>query len=1140
MKFISNRFLLPCLILLGIASVEAQPAQEPGVAVQVYSIEEDGLTFVPNIAPNQTPNFDQVFPGVMFESDAPWADAVPGQRLVNIRTQLTIPEPGRYMIRVSGDGGLRLTVGAAIQRSDLPIDGPGVIETPLNWIKLNYIQLHIEQLTVNDEDSSLKLEWRVPGGEEFVPIPAKFWRSIADPTRVTSPGPKRLASTRTPGDGKPVAGLHPGYDLATIRPPASKPSVGAMAFMPDGRLLVGTFSPKQRSDVALPDIDSKEPDKLFEVRGATGDDVSAYELVPVADGLFEPSGLCAIGDALYVAHRRAVTRLTDEDGDGFFETHHDVGSGWEGWNYHQFTFGLVERGGKLYAALSTAMAPPKWEGMRANSAPNGPMRGGLLEIDPTNDSARVIAGGLRTPNTVALGPNEDLFYADNQGTWFPTSVLSHLEPGRFYGHFNNTNVVPNLAERYPDGGHPSAFADQLRSRPVVYLPQNELINSPSKPLLIEDGPFAGQMFLGEITSGGIRRVFVEKVNGQWQGAAFRFTQGLESGVNRLAWGPDGGLYIGGIGANGNWSWNNTRFGLQRLKANGNTVFEMHSVSATPDGFEVRFTKPVDPAWLADPENYAVLQWNYRPTQNYGGVKTNREGLAVAEALPGEDGRRVRLVIEGLKPERCVYLRLNPTSTDGDAIWSTEVFYTLNMIPRAEPFQAATLNGEPIVAQGDDAPGVGVGVLPPGDAVALIGRSFRGLIHQSPEPQSKMPRTGAVTQAELVATNPDQGVPVSLELGDLRSAVEFGDHRLHVEFLTTGPARGQTYNANTGNSGVYLQGLYEIQVLSTPRAKPAEEMEDWEAGSIYKSKAPDANASSGYGQWQSYDIWFRAARFDEQGHKTENARVTVYWNGQLIHDDVELESPTGLAAAIGENLRPGATVLTGPLRLQAHLNNAQRPVRYRNVWVAPLDQTATTPGPTIDLFDGESLDGWVVNGGRGEFAVRDGEIVGTAVPNSGGNTFLVTQQTYRDFELTYEIHTTSLNSGVQIRSHVDGGLGNRTGLIRGYQVEADPTDRRYSGGLFDQSRRGWLNPLIEKPYARRAWKKGEWNQITVVARGPLIQTWVNGVPAAHVLDAVTAEGHIGLQVHSVGDRADRPEVRFRNIQLRELIVDQVAD
>ncbi len=1132
MKYFQNLWLASTFCLVFVAAAQAQPDVEPGIAVQVYSFEDQGLTFVPSIGPNQTPNYDQIHPVVAFDQDAPWGSLVPGHRLVVIRTQLTIPEPGGYLIRVSGSGALRLSVGADLLRGDLPIDGPGVIETELNWTKKNYIPLKIEQLTL-DEPSSLKLEWKTPGSNAFVTIPAEFWQSPADPTRVTSPGFKKLMNTRTPGDGKPVPGLHPGYDLVTIRPPASKPSVGAMTFMPDGRLIVGTFNPKQRSDVALPDIESKEPDKLFEVRGAAGDDPSAYELVPVADGLFEPSGLCGIDEALYVSHRRAVTRLTDEDGDGFFETHHDVASGWEGWNYHQFTFGLVESGGKLYAALSTAMAPPKWEGMIANSAPNGPMRGSMIEIDPTNDSVRIIAGGFRTPNTVALGPDDDLFYADNQGTWFPTSVLSHVQAGRFYGHFNNTNIVPELADRYREGGYPSALSDQLRSRPVVYLPHNELNNSPSKALLIEEGPFAGQMFLGEITSGGIRRVFVEKVNGQWQGAAFRFTQGLESGVNRLDWGPDGGLYIGGIGANGNWSWKNTRFGLQRMKANGKTVFEMHAVRATPDGFNIQFTKPVDVEWLADASNYAVKQWDYHPTFQYGGVKTNQEDLAVAQATPSADGTSVRLVIDGLKPERCVYLRLAPTATDGETIWSTEAFYTLNMIPPAEPLQASTLHGKPIVEQGTNAIGVGVGVHPPADAVALIGRSFRGLMYYANADTSTMPRTGAVSQDQLAKMNPDQGVPVSLELGDLRSAVEWGDHRLHVEFITWAPAPGKKYDPNTSNSGVYLQGLYEIQILATPRSKPAEKMENWEAGSIYQTKTPDVNASAGYGQWQSYDIWFRAARFDNQGQKTQNARVTVYWNGRLIHNDVELETPTGMAAKAGEKIKPGAAMLTGPLRLQAHLNSAHAPVHFRNVWVAPLENTAYTPGPTTALFDGQTLDGWVVNGGRGEFAVEDGQIVGTGVPNSGGNTFLVTEKTYRDFELSYEVHTTDLNSGVQIRSHVDGGIKRRAGLIRGYQVEADPSDRRYSGGLFDQSRRGWINPLIEKPYARRAWRQGEWNQITVVARGPLLQTWVNGVPAAHVMDALTPEGHIGLQVHSIGDRTDRPQVRFRNIKLREL-------
>jgi hypothetical protein len=1102
---------------------------EPGVAVQVYQIEGD-LTHVPSIAPNQTPNYDRLHPQPQFDDQSAWAASAPGKRLVQIRAYLSCPEPGKYRLRLSGGGALRLRVHAG-PRGETSLDEPGTVETHLNGESTKFGLVEGFQLAVGD-DAPLKLEWKPPGRDTFESIPAEHWHSAADPTRVTSPGVKRLKNTRRPGDGKAVAGLHPGYDLTTIRPPESQPSVGAMTFLPDGRLIVGTFTPRQRSNVALPDIQSKDPDQLFEVRGARGDDAAAYRLVPVADGLYEPSGLCAVGDALYVSHRKAVTRLTDEDGDGFFETHHEVGRGWEGWNYHQFTFGLVHRDGKLYAGLSTAMAPPPWEGMRVNSAPNGPMRGALIEIDLATETARAVAGGLRTPNTVTAGPDGTLFYADNQGTWFPTSVLSQLLPGRFYGHFNNTNVVPQLAERFPDGGYPSAFGDQLRSRPVVYLPQNEIINSPSKALLIEQGPFAGQMLLGEITSGGIRRVCLEHVNGQWQGAVLRFTQGLECGVNRLAWGPDGALYIGGIGAGGNWSWNDTRFGLQRMTANGKTVFEIHRVRATPDGFHVRFTQPIDPDWLSNPEHYLVEQWGYRPTQDYGGVKQDRESLSVTSATPDDDGRGVRLTVPGLQPERCVYLRMAPTSLDGEQIWSTEAYYTLNMIPTAEPTEPATLAGRPLGGPDGTMPGVGLRVLPPAEGVALIGRSFQGLMYQANGPTGKMARTGGVTQDELAGLDPDAGVPVDAASGDLRTALEFGDHRLHVEWRAPAGPDG-VYSPITGNSGVYLQGKYELQVLATPADKPVEEMQRWEAGSIYKMKRPDVNASAGPGRWQSYDVWFRAARFDAQGNKRENARVTVYWNGRLVHDDVELPSPTGMAARDGEHVEPGQTILTGPLRLQGHHSDAEGPVRFRNVWVAPLSPLDSAAGPTVELFDGESLDGWVVRGGRGEFTVEDGQIVGTAVPDRGGNTFLVSEKTYRDFELSYDILTTDLNSGVQIRSHLDGGIDNPTGRLRGYQVEADPSDRRYSGGIYDEARRGWIAPLIDKPYARRAWRAGRWNQITVRARGPLIETWVNGVPAARLLDARTAEGHLGLQVHAVGDRADRPEVRFRDLRLREL-------
>jgi len=1108
---------------------------EPGVGLRVYEVE-GGMISVPNLAPNQTPNYEQVFENVLVDGRAPtpWAVAVPGKKLIHITAELTCADgvPGKYDVRLRGGGALWLKIWGGI-RPETTLDEPGDVVSKVILETNKYAKIWIRQLTVDDADASLVFEWKVPGTDEFVPVPAGMWRTIADPTRVTSPGVKRVRNTRRPGDGNPVAGVHPSYSVSTIRPPESKPSVGAMTFLPDGRLIVGTFNPIQRNNVALPDIDSKEPDKLYEVKGALGDDPSAYELVPVAEGLYEPSGLCAVGDALYVSHRRAVTRLLDKDGDGFFEDKHDVGSGWEGWNYHQFTFGLEhvddDQGGKLYATLSTAMAPPGWEGMDSNAAVNGPMRGTMLEIDLATEAVKVFAGGLRTPNTVALGPDGDLFYADNQGTWFPTSVLSHVRQGRFQGHFNHTNIVPKLAERFPNGGYPSAYSDQLRSHPAVYLPQNEMINSPTKALLINDGPFAGQMLLGEITSGGIRRVCLEKVNGQWQGAVLRFTQGLECGVNRLAWGPDGALYIGGIGGGGGWAWNGTRFGLQRMVYNGKPVFEIHNVTATPDGFHLRFTDAVDPAWLNNADNYVLEQWTYQPSKAYGGVKVDNESLVAVAAQADADGQGVTIKVPGLKTGRCVYIRTDPESVKGEKVWSTEAYYTLIHQPKQAPVQASTFNGQPLIAEGDAQVSLGLNVLPPSNATALIGRSYRGAMHYSKKEPKGMSNKGTMTSDELIAMGETQGVPVSAEFGSLVTKTVLGDQRLHLEWLAPGTADG-SYTQRTGNSGVYIQGRYEIQVLGTPVDKQA--LETYEAGSIYKFKVPDINASNGSDQWQAYDIWFRAARFDDEGNKTQDARMTVYWNGKLVHNDVAV-TPTGSMAKHGEPIKAGQAVLLGPLSLQGHTSDAAGPVRFRNVWVAPIGDAVYAAEPQVDLFNGQDFEGWAVCGGKSEFSIDQGEVLGVAVPNAGGNTFLMTKKVYQDFELTYDIKTQSLNSGVQIRSHVDGGIENRSGRTRGYQVEGDPSDRRYSGGIFDEARRSWLAPLIEKPYARKAWRKGEWNTITVVAQGPMIRTWVNGVPAASMMDALTPAGHIGLQIHGVGKSDNRPEVRFRNIKLREL-------
>ncbi len=184
-----------------------------------------------------------------------------------------------------------------------------------------------------------------------------------------------------------------------------------------------------------------------------------------------------------------------------------------------------------------------------------------------------------------------------------------------------------------------------------------------------------------------------------------------------------------------------------------------------------------------------------------------------------------------------------------------------------------------------------------------------------------------------------------------------------------------------------------------------------------------------------------------------------------------------------------------------------------------------------LFDGKTLDGWIQRGGKAKYAVEDGTIVGTSVPNTS-NSFLCTEKTYGDFILELEFKVDpGLNSGVQIRSESRPDYKN--GRVHGYQVEIDPSNRAWSGGIYDESRRGWLNDLKNNEPARKAFKQNEWNKFRIECRGDSIKTWINGVPAADLKDDMTPRGFIALQVHGVGKRTEPLRVRWRNIRIAEL-------
>ena len=183
----------------------------------------------------------------------------------------------------------------------------------------------------------------------------------------------------------------------------------------------------------------------------------------------------------------------------------------------------------------------------------------------------------------------------------------------------------------------------------------------------------------------------------------------------------------------------------------------------------------------------------------------------------------------------------------------------------------------------------------------------------------------------------------------------------------------------------------------------------------------------------------------------------------------------------------------------------------------------------NLFNGKNLKGWTKLNGTAEYKVENGTIIGISKLNTP-NTFLATNKTYGDFILEFEFKVDdSLNSGVQFRSLSNKDYQN--GRVHGYQFEIDPSSRAWTGGIYDEARKGWLYDLAVYPAAQKAFKNGEWNKARVEAIGNNIRTWVNDLPCANILDAQTAQGFIALQVHSIGNaKQEGKTIAWRNIRI----------
>ncbi|MCK0116935.1 DUF1080 domain-containing protein [Isoptericola sp. S6320L] len=638
------------------------PPQEPGVTLRTYDLRQ-GIDQLCRLKDGQTPNVDKLMPTI------DWTEAsqfgLEDHFLTHVVGNVHAPEDGEYTFRLTSDDGSRLSIGDEVVvdndglHGEESVDGTVTLTAGAHPLFVEFFEDAYGQV--------LRLEWMPPGASEFTVVPQEALSTEAGVVRVTAPGTKYCEGAEdTAGDGLPLDAVHPGYDLTDLRPEGFEPMVSGMDWTADGDLVVATSGSVSPGGW----VEDPEPGELFVLDQVTGE-TSAEEVTAtkIATDLFNPMGVAVIDDSIFVTERDALTELTDPDGDGFYDQRSTVAEWPFGGNFHEFAFGLLHDDDHFYVNLSVAIN----NGGATTDPQPAENRGTSITVDRETGEIDYVAGGLRTPNGMTFGPENELFVMDNQGAWLPSSKLVHVEQDRFFNHYTN-----------PDG----PFDDQPVTQPALWIPQNEIGNSPSEPVQLSEGRFAGQLLFGDVTYGGLQRGFLEKVDGEFQGAVFRHTAGLEAGVNRTVIGPDGAVYVGGIGEAGNWSEpNKLRYGLQKLTPNGQESFDMLEMRVQEGGFEIEYNQPLSDetvAKIADDagQAYRVDQWRYVPTQQYGGPKIDEEVLHVSDATVSEDRTTVSLAVDGLKPGRVVHLRSPRPFSDaeGRELWNTEAWYTLNSLP----------------------------------------------------------------------------------------------------------------------------------------------------------------------------------------------------------------------------------------------------------------------------------------------------------------------------------------------------------------------------------------------------------------------------------------------------------------------------
>ena len=412
--------------------------------------------------------------------------------------------------------------------------------------------------------------------------------------------------------------------------------------------------------------------------------VAASQFQRFAHGLHETLTLAYRDGWLYTTQRSDVTRMRDSDGDGLADEFEVVNDGWGiSGDYHEYAFGSkFDKNGDIWVVLC----------LTGSFSSSVPYRGWCVRINSEGEMIPTCSG-VRSPGGIRANHLGDMFYTDNQGPWNGTCALKHLPEGKFVGHPGGFEwyklAEPFIGPRPEEPTSGSRFMTEAKrlphyEPPAVLFPYNKMGKSAAGIACDttdgEFGPFKNQMFVTDQSYSTVMRCYLEKVQGHYQGACFPFLEGFNSGSLGLELTPNGKLFVGGT--NRGWGSRGRKpFAIDRVDWTGKVPFEIHEMRAKPDGFELTFTEAVDSITVEDTASYAISTYTYIYQSAYGSPEVDHTEPKITKAVAGDDGKSVRLFIDGLQEGHVHELHSDGVrSRAGLPLLHSEAYYTLNYLP----------------------------------------------------------------------------------------------------------------------------------------------------------------------------------------------------------------------------------------------------------------------------------------------------------------------------------------------------------------------------------------------------------------------------------------------------------------------------